>query len=425
MPRQTPLCNTPPKQRSKNRLARLGAHGLGHVQFDPPEIVDTAHRLVGVTSSRLTRDVDLHRDVCRYLSTLMLHLRNTQSRLLISEGSAIAPLATRAAELFQVPAVILQTAKQSRTKRDAKTLQGRSVFVRCRVQSTTEVRLCRDALLIALADQVNAVHVRNGGKVAANLLRRLSLFDDASTRVAILPKYDSATSELIDSGAIGWFITPTRSDIQNATIPFCQLNHSRTSLTSDAWTRSEGQWLSHCTRGTDGRRVGETEHQFQDRLLLAPCTSLACSPLESLCNILRSQTLVANAITSNQKYPVVCFSAAPLVERLQNRSFRSHIGRWDNEPYGIAIRLDAAKRFGILPVIYGVPKERKQISLQDQYRFQAKGTTYDWTQEKEWRSAQSIDLCEFEREEIRVFVPDESSANAVQSVSDLPVTIVS
>ncbi len=107
---------------------------------------------------------------------------------------------------------------------------------------------------------------------------------------------------------------------------------------------------------------------------------------------------------------MVCFSALPLKELLQRRCFRPQLGRWDYEPYGIAIRLSVAKRLGIQPVIYGDTKDRALLPAEDQFRFHPIGKTFDWREEREWRSSESVNLAAMNPDDIRVFAEDSPNA---------------
>ncbi len=184
------------------------------------------------------------------------------------------------------------------------------------------------------------------------------------------------------------------------------------------WGHSEAQWLIHCTRGRVGRWPDETERQYRDSMLLGTASSAQRGPLDALTRIVRSGRIVAGARASNHGYPVVCFSALSLQRLLESRCFRPHLGRWDYEPYGVAIRTSSAQKQGVQPVIYGKKSDRARLPEEDQFRFHPQGTTYDWGREREWRSRRSIDLGSIDREDVRVFALDTVAARS--SLSDCP-----
>ena len=185
--------------------------------------------------------------------------------------------------------------------------------------------------------------------------------------------------------------------------------------TSD-WAATEGEWLIHCTRECSGPWPGQTERQHRDELLLGAAmmtSNQKRSALESLCRIVRKRRLVGSALASDRSWPVVCFSEQPLAGLLSQRRYRSHMHRWDYEPYGVAIRKSAAMAAGFQPVVYGSGKDRAKLSMSERYRFQSVGKTYDWTQEREWRCAGDVDLDQFDPKDVRLFVRDKSEAHQV------------
>ncbi|TWT79418.1 hypothetical protein CA13_08180 [Planctomycetes bacterium CA13] len=410
----------PSPHNGQKRLLRLAACEpiqLQAKQISPAEVLDTPGPLVGIVSSRLGHDPNLHRQVCQFLSRRMMDLRQRHARILVAAGSAIEKLAIRAAELFHIPVVRLIVGKEATSYATTET-----VLVDCVIQSNDA--LPRDAVLIGLADQIDAAYVRRGGKIDQALRRRLLALRDSSCRVAVLNELPTAGPELIQSGAIGWYLSDTDQAMESCV----KGNTYQPIIDGDTrWMQSDGQWLIHCTRSCLGPWPGQTPKQHQDELLLGHSDGFANptsrGPLETLMRIVRSGRLVAGAITSAQKYPVVCFSERSLVECLKQRSFRSHVSRWDGEPYGIAVQIDAAKRFGIKPVIYGEKEHRKQLTSEDKFRFQAKGKTHDWTLEREWRYNATIDLTRFAENEVRVFVPEKVEASQLCPIRNWLISV--
>ena len=138
--------------------------------------------------------------------------------------------------------------------------------------------------------------------------------------------------------------------------------------------------------------------------------------------IVRGKRLIASATASDRRFPVVCFSSCSLESLLSQRTYRPHLHRWDYEPFGIAIRKDAAVRAGLRPAIYGQPAKRESLADHDRYRFQAIGNTFDWTREREWRSLGDVDLSRFDSNDVRVFVPESSLASSLGT--HFPVSVV-
>ncbi len=337
---------------------------------------------VAVVSSRLGHDIDLHRHVCRFLTRSLLDCRTRNATLIIATGSAIEPWATRAAELFGVKALRIAIGKDDPSADHFLPSEKRP----------------RDTFVIELADRVDAVYVRTGGNVEKGLRQRINRLHDASTRVAITSDSKCAAAGLIASGAIGWFYSVSANKPPVTPPPDFGEN--------DQWTRTDGQWLVHCTRGPKANWPDETVRQYRDSILIGDDSSTDRQPIDALCRIIGSGRLIATSTATSKKHPVVCFSEVPLAQLLDRRCFRPQLGRWDYEPFGIAIRRSVAALLGIEPVIYGEPNRRKTLLEQDRYRFHPVGKTYDWQSEKEWRSRISIDMAALPKSDIRVFAAD-------------------
>jgi hypothetical protein len=222
---------------------------------------------------------------------------------------------------------------------------------------------------------------------------------DASTRVAIAPDATCAAPDLITAGAIGWFYSAPARNPGGETA-------ARLASENDQWTRTDGQWLIHCTRGPRANWPQETERQYRDSILIGNDESAHRQPIDALCRIVRTGRLIAASTATTKSYPVVCFSELSLAELLSRRCFRPQLGRWDYEPYGVAIRRSAAESRGIKPVIYGEPSVRWTLPEQERFRFHPNGKTYDWRAEKEWRADDTVDLATFERSDVRLFAAD-------------------
>lgn len=369
---------------------------------------------VGVASSHLGTDPNLQSEVSRYLSRCALECRQAGHVMMVAAHSAIETLARRAAELFSVPLVILYVSHSLADPIPSDRRFHASVI--CTNSNGKSPQ--RDSALIALADRIDAVMVRGGGRIDIAIRKRLVERPDATVRVAIhkadvSSKQKSAAQDLMTLGAVGWY----QLSCENRDPDQPQARESAASTVDDAdvsWMQTDGQWLVHCTRTPSGPMPGQTIRQHQDALLLSDDPAKLDgnrSPLDALRRIVRSRRLVANAIASAHQWPVVCFSANALVGLLKNRRYRPHLKRWDYEPWGIAVRTGAAIEKGIEPVIYGDPVDRKQLAEQQQYRFQSKGKTYDWTAEREWRSSIDVDFAHWNESDVRVFVPSADAAN--------------
>ncbi|OYP37381.1 hypothetical protein [Rhodopirellula sp. MGV] len=392
---------------------------------------------IATISSHLGRSLPLHRHACKYLTLAMMQARMENRVLLIAKHSAIEPWAIRAAETFGVPYVMVTVNGSSRSN----VLEDQA---RPCVNIETDQPLGRDQAIVELADRVDCVFVRAGGTVETVLRNRLLGRRDASVRVAtptpskLMPETSSSQQrkanqlfdQLLELGAIGWHrfgqssdrLTPNECD---SVSPEETLLRQRDS----EWCDDDENWLVHCTRACHGPWPGETVSQYRDWVMLSESDSATAlldgyrgTCLGSLSRILRMKRLVASALTSCRDTPVVCFANCSLSSLLARRCYRPHLHRWDYEPYGIAIRKDAAYRAGVESVLYGSPEERKSLPADQRFRFQAEGRTFDWTAEREWRFDGNVDLDVFDQSDIRVFVPSDEEARTLRT--EFPITTV-
>ncbi|MCD0460968.1 hypothetical protein [Roseiconus lacunae] len=363
-------------------------------------------------SSHLGRSLPLHRHACRYLTLAMLQARLDDRVLLVAKGSAIEPWAIRAAETFRVPCVMI-------TKNDD------SFSTEPTINVEIDGDVGRDELLIQLADRVDCIFVRPNGNIDDALRLRLLARCDATVRVATpcepTQKAERAFGELLGLGAIGWHSSLSEID----KVPAGESSHSIRRASLD-WCYEDNAWLVHCTRGCTGPWPGESADQYRDWVLLNNShrsSSERGSCLGTLRRILKMRRLVGSALTSRHHLPVVCLSACSLSSLLSRRCYRSHLHRWDYEPYGIAIRRQAAIAAGAAEVVYGSDSiSRADLPDDQQFRYQATGRTFDWTSEREWRFCGDLDLEQFDDEDIRVFVASETDAFELQT--RYPVSIV-
>lgn len=329
--------------------------------------------LVGVVSSRVGHDAHRQRRMSRQIGASLQRIRHAGETLLIADDTAIDPWVSHAAEVFSVPNL--------------------------RIPKTEN----RDRLLIALADRIDAVHVRRGGKVTS-LLRQRAGLQSGIVRVAIdaCGSAHEVVWDLLCAGVVGCYLPAEPEPAVGDADPGGQLN-----VVNDIdWS----SYLVHCTRATGGPWPTQSWDQYRDDLLLADSQSAARDCIDTLCRIVQKQRLIAGAISSCRSAPVVCFSAVPLPELLARRAYRSHLHRWDYEPFGIAIKRQAALRLGMQPVIYGDRETQRELPGDQKYRFQGRGATHDWTAEQEWRSSADVDLARLGRSEVVIFVPDQTAA---------------
>ncbi len=113
----------------------------------------------------------------------------------------------------------------------------------------------------------------------------------------------------------------------------------------------ESEWLTHCTRGRSGPWPDESLQEYYDQLLLGE-RARGFHARESLLRILKMQRILATDYLKRGGQKSVSLSAVPLWKLLERRTFQSHLGRWDWEPYGICIRKSIAGCQGAREVVY-------------------------------------------------------------------------
>ncbi|TWU60393.1 hypothetical protein Poly51_06680 [Rubripirellula tenax] len=384
------------------RIARLESLGETSVT-QRSDVLRSTNPIVGLTSSRLGRDVFVHRRLCQFLCRSLLDCRTADASVAVAKGSAIEPWAVRAAKLFNVPLLLISVDENDGDISDV-VIRG--------------MKVSRDAAVITLSDRVDAIHVRKGGNVERHLRDRILRFRDASTRVAVSVDSGDASQGLIKDGAIGWYLGGRDED----PAPDLPLDATQLPRGPTQWMHTDGQWLVHCTRARQGPWPGETVDQYRDAVLTDHPRATRRGPIDALQRIVQSRSLIASAVTTAKNAPVVCFSSLPMAQILQRRCFRPHLGRWDYEPFGIAIRTSALIKMGVKPVIYGQPGDRSAMHPEDRYRFQAVGKTYDWRSEREWRSKTGIDLGSLSPDDVRVFAKTSTQARDSLHGCPWPVT---
>ncbi|MEM6363149.1 MAG: hypothetical protein AAF745_01895 [Planctomycetota bacterium] len=363
----------------RQRFEQLSNHLSLPEQWN--DLIHDARPLWAPVSSRIGHRVQRHRYLSRHLSSIALAARHTGARWLIGHGTAIEPWAIHSAKTYGVDWTSI---------------------------SSDELKIDINSAVVALADRVHALHVRSSGLIAKLLSHRIK-YDPVSVRVALGHNgTESFGLDLLAMGAIGCYLPAEHSDSFEHVLP-AQVNVCDfAEIDSDAW-------LVHCTRATQGPWPNQTWDRYRDDLLLGSWQTASRTPLDTLCRIVHSGILVAGAVASRHADPVVCFSNAPLKQLLAKRTYRSHLKRWDYEPYGIAIRVDAAREAGVLPVTYvnAIPKQHAV----DSYLHVARGHTVDWTHEREWRCKGNLDLTRLPIDAVALFVPDSVSLNTIQAVN--------
>jgi hypothetical protein len=299
----------------------------------------------------------------------------------------------------------------------------------------------QDRVAFALADRVITIHARSNGTIANLAERRLADNRFPAASVYIASTFgDHATrqpdfEQWLERGAVGWLLHEPEQP-PDRILAHCRRDVSFPYTQSlcfpmpDYWSgkaECDVDWpfLTHCTRGNSGPLPSETVEQFRDRAWSAGAIPI-CHPLSTLKQILNDSCIKGNTRLTRSEEACVSFSEVPLAELLSRRQFRSHLGRWDWEPYGILVRRDALERLGARVVVYGDEAEFKKLSDKDKPYFQPRGTKnsrspQDWTSEREWRLLGDLKFAELPRNSVLIFVATNTEAQQVARHCHWPV----
>jgi hypothetical protein len=171
-------------------------------------------------------------------------------------------------------------------------------------------------------------------------------------------------------------------------------------------------WLVHCTRECSGPWPGQSSEDYLDDLILGRA-SADHSVGSTLRRILVERRLRAVSRPVRGAAPAVSFSTCPLQELASRRIFRAHRGRWDFEPFGLAISRDWLIARGARPVVY---RSRAELVGDDPFEQPARSRGaggLDWTAEHEWRHPGDVDLSQLPPECGLVLVGSDSDVAAV------------
>lgn len=304
-----------------------------------------------------------------------------------------------------------------------------------------------DAAVAMLSHRLFALYARPDGKIASWIARRLqaSEFEPGSTLVAAQPpgvahvKALAWEREINAAGAVLWYpigiqAEPTTARTQRAGGSAWQtwscaqrIAPATIQLRFHEPMRSSAEpFLVHCTRRRMGPWPDQSWEEYLDEVLRGDA-GRGWHPMDTLLRILRMQRLVATRHLRRGPLDTVCLSEEQLPTLLANRKFQSHLGRWDWEPYGIAIRRSWLQWRGAQPVRYLSHAEAATCRTEELPFVQPLGPSEgmcDWSYEREWRIAGDVRLHEIGPQDAWLFVPSVEEARALAHESRWPVAVV-
>lgn len=413
-------------------------------------------RRVGLVSSRLGQELDRHKSWFAVLRTACMRL-DPQHDVLVTAGQTAAQrFVQRCGRLFGLPVLSIQAQRDgAEIWRD----WGRRVLASLQELPAAPDRVllspplnadgrgdsldelaglpAPDRAIFALCEHVIALHVRPEGNVMRLLQARLRLpgFPTASVFLALGPDLvgREQAAQLLDAGGVGWLVMNAAGEpAHDQPVPWRAAASSPRHAAPIVPCPPSQPWpyLTHCTRRRSGPWPGENEDKFLDDLILDR-PGADHSALAALWRITRSGRLMAGSDFVRGRTPVVSLTAVPLSEIGRLRTYRSHLGRWDFEPYGICIRRDWLERRGTRPVRYGDEALWKSLAAAERPFFQksdshtASGKLIDWTVEREWRHVGDLTLDGIPADAALLFVASEAEARQLASSRPWPIVVLS
>lgn len=292
-----------------------------------------------------------------------------------------------------------------------------------------------DTLSIHLPQRLHVIDLREGGNIDQLLEERLveDRFRDPSVRLYRLKEETPQSRQThLQQGAIDWIIFDPRPMKITRTSEELLGQHRiynpifRVSSLCSKSTLTDWPYLTHCTRARLFEWSDTKLSSDWDRWLLYDLPEES-SPWETLLQIASSQRLLSFPEMTRDKNPTISFSAVPLMELLSRRAYRSHLRRWDWEPYGLCIRKSALQGYPVREVIYGEESTWNDLNREDRPWFQprfSRSGKLDWQEEKEWRLLGDLRLRKLPWESIFFFVPSRSEAERLSRISPWPVALV-
>jgi hypothetical protein len=460
----------PPRIKDSQRV-RADSGLTGRLCWWPRGIPDG--QWVAIISSRLGRTLDQRPEWFDAFRAACAKIDTDHSVLLTAAQTTTARFAERAAELFDLPTLVvheprsgecllnwLRTIRKRPSSRKATFLNEAFLsppLIPPGPQPTDAPAILPfgDRVVMDWADQVFVIHLRRGGNLEPLIRARLlaSQRSALDVFVALGPRLvpRQLAEDLLGLGAVGWLLRPPCN--QEWLAPCTGLNEEcsiadsgapiaakiaakkdsggRRIVSLDAFIsdRVDCKWefLTHCTRRPPGPWPEQSNQEFLDELLtqrhLAERT-----PLMALLRIVTQQRILASAAALRGGTPAVCFTAVPLAELHRLRVFQPHRQCWDFEPYGICVQRDWLVAHGTRAVLYGDEEDWTQLSAADRPFFQRQetrrsGRRRDWTHECEWRHLGDVDLSLVSADDAMLFVPTADEAEQLTLASRWPIAI--
>ncbi len=264
----------------------------------------------------------------------------------------------------------------------------------------------RDAVVIGRADRICAASIRSGGNMEQLVQRAARMGADIEEL--------RHTGKSKDSGRSG-HNAPASGRKQSAAAV-------SSVLMLETWPAS-GDWLAHYTRSCPGPWPGQTKAEYCQSLIDGAPES-GHSAFDTLKRILRENRIRGSSRLTRGPIPIVSFTECMPDELRALIRWRKGLIRWAFEPYGIAVRKQALRDRGALPVVYGCEADYEDPGSDRAHLFQLRSNNGpDWSSEREWRLRDDLDLTGLKRDDMVVIVSSLEEARVICDELDVPVTL--
>jgi hypothetical protein len=250
----------------------------------------------------------------------------------------------------------------------------------------------RDRAAVALAQKIFPVSLRPGG------------------RLATLTKSAEVESKIDRTFQI---------DYCHPSFKRAQYDITRSALSSSNW-----DYIVHWTRTRHGPWPGERRIDFYNRLLSSG-SNYPNDAFSTLCRIADEGRIRASAEKIRDSVPAIGFTECDPAASLAMMRWLPKRVNWNFEPYGVAIKTEAARRIGIRPVIYGTGHEYENLPDSEKQYFQSSGekNDVDWSREREWRHIGDLDLRRLPVEDLLFIAWRKSEAEMLREMTRCPAKV--
>jgi len=182
-----------------------------------------------------------------------------------------------------------------------------------------------------------------------------------------------------------------------------------------------GDYIVHFTRSRPGPWPDESSLNYY-RAVWDSADDYCRSAGATLNHIVKTDKLRAGCDKIRGGFTVVSFSDMELLNAEALFRYRSRLVNPGFEPYGIAIRKEAALRHGIRAVHYGPPELYDHLSAEERPYYQNSGAfDNQWMGEHEWRHVGDVELSKFDKNDIRIVVPTQKEVSAFAATAPFHV----